>query len=209
MSKLTQVQKQQLKDLVINATVRRLTNLEMTDYIRSQMQITISQDYLKHVKSSIRKDTKQNFENLRKDINLYLDSIFFDRVGELRYMQKILHEVIEANTDDGDIQIKAVAQLQSITNQLENYFIALPKVAKVETMDVNTLFPSPPANNNNNNSNNYSPKNNNDGSWWCTRGCNVYHKDEFGHHCPEYAVGAEGEEKPGYFGGTPDPQRKF
>ena len=53
-------------------------------------------------------------------------------------MQKILHEVIEANTDDGDIQIKALAQLQSITNQLENYFIALPKVAKVETMDVNT-----------------------------------------------------------------------
>jgi hypothetical protein len=68
MSKLTVLQKQQLKDLVIDATVRRLTNLEMTNYIQDKMHITISQDYLKHVKSSIRKDTKQTFTNLRKDI---------------------------------------------------------------------------------------------------------------------------------------------
>jgi hypothetical protein len=87
------------------------------------MQITISQDYLKHVKSSIRKDTKQTFTNLRKDIDLYINSIFFDRVDELRYMQKILHEVIETNADNGEIQIKAVAQLQSITNELGTYFM--------------------------------------------------------------------------------------
>jgi hypothetical protein len=78
MSKLTVLQKQQLKDLVIDATVRRLTNLEMARYIQDKMQITISQDYLKHVKSSIRKDTKQTFTNLRKDIDLYINSIFFD-----------------------------------------------------------------------------------------------------------------------------------
>ena len=101
MSKLNTSQKQQLKDLVIDATVRRLTNLEMTNYIQDKMQITISQDYLKHVKSFIKKDAKQTFTNLRKDTDFYINSIFFDRVDELRYMQKILHEVIEANADMG------------------------------------------------------------------------------------------------------------
>jgi hypothetical protein len=117
-----------------------------------------------------------------------------------------LHQVIETNEDDGDIHIKAVVQLQSITNQLESYYMALPKVSQVESADINTLFP---LNTNNNNSstvvvNNNNNNNNDDGSWWCTRGCNVYHKNEFGHHCPEFITGAEGEEKPGYFGGTPD-----
>lgn len=205
LSKLTTSQKQQLKDLVIDATVRRMTSLEMANYIQDKMQITISQDYLNHVKSSIRKDTKQTFTNLRKDIDLYINSIFFDRVDELRYMQKILHEVIETNTDNGEIQIKAVAQLQNITNQLCGYYMQLPSVAKVGVMDVNTLFPSSSfTSNNSNNSNN----NNNNASWWCSS-CNLRHKDQFGHHCPQMKVGLECENQPGYFGGKPDPERQF
>jgi hypothetical protein len=150
LSKLTTSQKQQLKDLVIEATVRRLTNLEMVSYIQNKMHVTISEDYLRHVKYSIKKDTKQTFTNLRKDIDLYINSLFFDRIDELRYMQRVLHEVIETNADDGEIQIKAVAQLQTITNQLNQYFIQLPDVAKVgTTIDVNTLFPSPDSANNN------------------------------------------------------------
>ena len=35
------------------------------------------------------------------------------------------------NPDDGEIQIKAVAQLQSITDQLNQYYIQLPTVARV------------------------------------------------------------------------------
>jgi hypothetical protein len=65
-SKLTQVQKQQLKDLVLDATVRRLTNLEMTEYVQNKMGITISQDYLAHVKTSIKKDRKQLLKNFAK-----------------------------------------------------------------------------------------------------------------------------------------------
>jgi hypothetical protein len=151
MSKLTIPQKQQLKDLVIDAMVKRLTPLEMQNEVQDKMQITISQDYLRHVKLSIKKDRKQTFEELRKDRYLFINSIFFDRVEELRYMQKVLHQVIETNEDDGDIQIKAVVQLQSITNQLESYYMALPKVSQVESADINTLFP--PNNTNNTSSN--------------------------------------------------------
>lgn len=53
MSKLTQIQKQQLKDLVIDATVRRLMALEMQNEIQEKMQVTITIDYLRHIKSDI------------------------------------------------------------------------------------------------------------------------------------------------------------
>jgi hypothetical protein len=45
-------------------------------------------------------------------------------------MQKILHEVIDTNADNGEIQIKAVAQLQSITNELGNLFYGVTKDIK-------------------------------------------------------------------------------
>ncbi len=53
MSKLTQIQKQQLKDLFIDATVRRLMALEMQNEIQEKMQVTITIDYLRHIKSDI------------------------------------------------------------------------------------------------------------------------------------------------------------
>jgi hypothetical protein len=121
------------------------------------MGVDIGVDYIWHLRGDIKRDRKQTFEELRKDRYLFLNSIFFDRVEELRYMQKVLHQVIETNEDDGDIQIKAVVQLQSITNQLERYYMALPKVSQVESMDINTLFPSPsPSNNINDNNDNNS-----------------------------------------------------
>jgi Zn finger protein HypA/HybF involved in hydrogenase expression len=199
MSKLTISQKQQLKDLVIDAMVKRLTNSEMTEYVQNKMQITISEDYLRHVKFAIKKDRKQTFEELRKDRDLYINSIFFDRVEELRYMQKVLHQVIETNEDNGDIQIKAVIQLQSITAQLESYYVALPKVSQVESADVNTLFPM-----NNNTTNNNSSSSvvvvKNNPVRWCER-CNREHpldKEGF-RKCPEFKVGMDYEDEPGYY----------
>jgi len=97
------------------------------------------------------------------------------------------------------------------TGILENYYIALPKVAKVGVMDVNTLFPSSSSSNGleNNNTNAGIGVGDNDGkSWWCNT-CKLQHRDEFGHHCPLYKVGLPEENDPGYFGGTSDDQRRF
>jgi hypothetical protein len=212
MSKLTQVQKQQLKDLVIDATIRRLTALEMQNEIQEKMQVTITQDYIRHVKSDIKKDRKQTFEELRKDRYLFINSIFFDRVEELRYMQKVLHQVIETNEDDGDIQIKAVVQLQSITNQLESYYMALPKVSQVESADINTLFPP---NNTNNTSNtttsSSSPTVLVDSTRWCgTCNCNHPLDKDAKRKCPQWKVGMPYEDEPGYYEREDfDPERKF
>jgi hypothetical protein len=124
-------------------------------------------------------------------------------------MQKILHEVIENNADNGEIQIKAVAQLQSITNELETYFMTLPKISRVGAMDVDTLFPSSVVNNNNTTNNN--SYNNDFIRRWCER-CNKTHAlDKNGHQkCPEMKVGLPEERIEGYYDKDEiDPQKKF
>ncbi len=187
----------------------------MQNEVQNKMQITITQDYLRHVKLSIKNDRKQTFEELRKDRYLYINSIFFDRVEELRYMQKVLHQVIETNEDDGDIQIKAVVQLQSITNQLESYYVALPKVYKWNLRISIHCFLNPNTNTNNNSSSLNSSAvvvvNNNNPNRWCER-CNREHpldKEGF-KKCPEFKVGMDYEDEPGYYEREDyDLERKF
>jgi hypothetical protein len=222
LSKLTQAQKEQLKICIINANVKRLSTVETQQYIKEKIGVDIGVDYIWHLRGDIKRDVKKTFEELRKDRNLYLNSIFFDRVDELRYMQKVLHEVIVTNTDDGDIQIKAVNQLQSITNQPESYYMALPKIAQVENADVNTLFPLNPNNNNNSSSSSSSSSNTssssstagvvvNNPTRWCDR-CNCNHpldKEGF-KKCPEFKVGMPYEDEAGYYEREDyDLERKF
>jgi hypothetical protein len=140
MSKLTQIQRQQLKDLVIDAAVRRLTNLEMTDYIQSQMQITISQDYLKHVKSSIRKEAFQQLQVYRADQMSYLTEIFLEPASELKLMKKTLHQIIENEEEDTEARIKAIAQLQNVNSQMIGYYQYLPQVMKAVGGEVMVIF---------------------------------------------------------------------
>jgi hypothetical protein len=119
--------------------------------------------------------------------------------------------VIDTNTDDGDVQIKAVNQLQSITNQLAQYYVALPNVAKYEVADINTLFPP---NNNNNSSNTTSSSAAvvvNNPTRWCERCNRNYPLDKEGFRkCPEFKVGMDYEDEPGYYEREDyDLERKF
>jgi hypothetical protein len=122
------------------------------------------------------------------------------------------NEVIEetTNPDDGEIKIKAVAQLQSITNQLEQYYVQLPSVAKAGTMDTNTLFPSssisaaavpiPSATSTSSSSSSSLSEEDNYKKRFC-KNCNKMHAlDKDGDKkCPQWRVGLPSEEEPGYY----------
>jgi hypothetical protein len=135
MSKLSQTQKEQLKRCVIDCTVRRLTLSEMHQYIIEKMQVDISTDYLRHIKSSLRKDAIKQLTIYQKDKFAYLDQLFFKRVAELESSQDILRNIIANNADKPEAQIKAVAQLNEITRSLSDMFDALPLIIKSAVVD--------------------------------------------------------------------------
>lgn len=174
MSKLTQVQKEQLKRCIMDCTIRRLSTIETQKYISDRMQVEISTDYIRHAKMDIKKDSEKQMNAYRKEKFAFLDEIFFTRVEELKLLQKTLHEIIETE-EDNEIRIKAANELTGITTLLSNYYEQLPGMSQ---LGVEAFSSSSLENNNSsltagyhNNNNSAATISNNNYSRWCER-CN-------------------------------------
>jgi hypothetical protein len=83
MSKFTKAQKNELKSLVANAMIRRLDVFEIQNYIQDNLHVTISPDYIYHVKMRLKRDSAKELSLLAKDRDYYLKNMFFDRVHKL------------------------------------------------------------------------------------------------------------------------------
>jgi len=79
MSKWTNEQKQEIKQLTIETIVKRLTAVESQQYISQKLKIQISLDYLNHLKASLKADMKKELLSLQKDKYLFVESTFVDR----------------------------------------------------------------------------------------------------------------------------------
>jgi transposase len=97
LSKLTKHQRQELKSLVANATVRRLTSKETSAFVLEQLGVSITNDYVRRIRMDLKHDYAKELQSLQKDRDLYIKCMFWDRVHELEYQQRVLHEVIDNN----------------------------------------------------------------------------------------------------------------
>jgi hypothetical protein len=79
MSKWTNEQKQEIKQLTIETIVKRLTAVESQQYISQKLKIQISLDYLNHLKASLKTDMKKELLSIQKDKYLFVESTFVDR----------------------------------------------------------------------------------------------------------------------------------
>jgi hypothetical protein len=125
MSKLTKHQRQELKALVVNAIIRRLTSKETSAFIYEQLGISITEDYVRRLRMDLKHDGANELQSLQKDRDYYLKSMFWDRLSELEYQQKVLHSVIDKNEHNPGVQIKAVHELHSITVDINRAYQGL------------------------------------------------------------------------------------
>ena len=131
MSKFTKQQRQELKSLVANAMIRRLDVFETQKYIQDMLHVTISHDYVYHVKMQLKRDSARELSLLQKDRDYYLKNTFFDRVAELEAQQQVLWDIVNNNKDKPDIQIKAIHELHALTMNLTDEFKNLPEMLQV------------------------------------------------------------------------------
>ena len=87
----------------------------MQQYVTEKMQVDISIDYLRHVKSSLRKDSQKQLSIYQKDRFAYIEEVFFKRITEYENNQDILRNIIANNADKPEVQIRAVAELNDIS----------------------------------------------------------------------------------------------
>jgi hypothetical protein len=148
MSKLTQIERDELKHHVLDSIVRRLTTKETQQYIKEKMNgLDISFSYLLHVRASLKKDSMNQLQAYQKDRISFLDEIFVQPVNELKLMKKTLHYIIQNEEEDTEARIKAINQLQSVNTQMIEYYRQLPQAMGI----VATAIAAAAAENTNNN----------------------------------------------------------
>lgn len=84
MSKLTKQQRQELKALVANATVRRLTAKETSAFIFEKLGVPITNDYVRRLRMDIKHDYTKELQLLQKDREYYLEQLFSADENALR-----------------------------------------------------------------------------------------------------------------------------
>jgi len=130
LSKFTNAEKEHLKQIVSDCIIQRLTTEESLLYIKDKLGLVISEDYFNHMRASLKKCAEKNLKYLQKDRFVYIQNIFFDRIQELEYMQKMLWEIVNDNQDKPNLQLRCISELRELQVLLTELYQNLPLVTK-------------------------------------------------------------------------------
>jgi aspartate/glutamate racemase len=91
------------------------------------MGVQITETYVRQLKMQIKNDCGEELALLQKDRVYYIQQLFFQRVAELEFQQKVLHEVIDGNKESNpDVVVRAVNVLHNITSSIYQEYVNLP-----------------------------------------------------------------------------------
>ena len=125
MRKFTDIQKEHFKHLVLDCIVQRFTTQESLQYVKDRLGVEIGGDHFNHVRAQLKQDVKKILKHLQKDRFAYIRE-FFDRIEEIRFIQKRLWRMIEDNPDKPILQKSCLSELHQSTITLCNLYDALP-----------------------------------------------------------------------------------
>ena len=109
--------------------------------MKDRLGVEIGGDHFNHVRAQLKQDVKKNLKHLQKDRFAYLRELF-DRMEEIRYMQKRLWKLIADNPDKPFLQKSCLSELHQSTITLCNLYDALPAVISVRPDFVNGGYDS-------------------------------------------------------------------
>ena len=89
-----------------------------------------------HVRAELKQDVKKNLTHLQKDRFAYIRE-FFDRIEEIRFIQKRLWGMIQDNPDKPFLQKSCLYELHQSTITLCNLYDSLPAVISARPDFVN------------------------------------------------------------------------
>jgi hypothetical protein len=104
MRKFTDIQKEHFKHLVLDCIVQRLTTQESLQYVKDRPGVKIGGDHFNHERAQLRQDFAI-LKYLQKDRFAYIRK-FFDRIEEIRFIQKRSCKMIQDNPDKPFLQKK-------------------------------------------------------------------------------------------------------
>lgn len=129
--KLTKNQREYFKQLVLESQLKRLSPTEATEYIHQKLGEPISISHYEHVKSQMRKDIGKRLDFLMRDRYAYVAQ-YFERIDELRQIQKELHELVRSHPENPLLQKSCYSELHSLTLSINSLYELLPELAELQ-----------------------------------------------------------------------------
>ncbi len=129
MGKLTNSQKEHFKQLVLDCIIQRLTTEGSLLFIKDRLALEISEDYFNHVRASLKKNAEKNLRHIQKDRFAFIQG-FFDRMEEIKFMQKKIWEIVNNNKDKPNLQLSCLSQLHQLTITFSHLDELLPAVSQ-------------------------------------------------------------------------------
>ena len=136
MRKFTDIQKEHFRHLVLDCIVQRLTTQESLQYVKDKLDSEIGANHFNHVRAQLRQDVKKNLKHLQKDRFAYIRE-FFERIEEIRIIQRRLWKLIGDNPDKPILQKSCLSELHQSTITLCNLYDVLPAAISVRPDFVN------------------------------------------------------------------------
>jgi hypothetical protein len=135
--KFSNDQKEVFKRLVLDCILQRLTTEESLDYINTKLKgkygdVEIGSDFFRHIKMELKQDSRKELDHLRKNRFAYMNHLFFERVDEIKNMQRKLWQIITDNVaDKPDVAIRSIAELHKLSNSLCQVYEMLPVLGRL------------------------------------------------------------------------------
>ena len=126
---LTKPKRDQLRQLVLDCTLRRLTTAESLEYIYQKLRVRITDRYFYIVKKNIVDRSGEQLEYLQKNRNAFL-SQYFERIAELQKHQREIWEMYYEAKEKGNrnFQLLCLKELKDISVTLTELYNILPEM---------------------------------------------------------------------------------
>jgi hypothetical protein len=124
--KFTRSQREQLKQLVIEADCMRLSQKERHVYVQSRFGHDVAMDTINHIKLNIRRSIGPQLDILRKHNTAFIEQ-YFNRIHEVEKLQQEQWALFIKNGNNPMIQHLCLKELHSLTVTLSNMWDIIPK----------------------------------------------------------------------------------
>ena len=131
---LTEEQKENIKDTVVECIIKRYSREETLIYIKDKLGVEIMTHDYNRIRGELKRELGTNLRHLQRDNYAYRRE-YFKRIEEIRLIQKKLWKLIDENQDEPDLQKSCLSELNQSTVTLSNLYKSISKLDQNDTLD--------------------------------------------------------------------------
>ena len=130
MSKFLNGEREIIKSIVANLTIKRISDRDIIKVIFDQTNKTITDRYLRAIRQQIKRESYHWYKTMREGEYEYVHE-FRERVSEIMSLQKRHHQIIDSNEHNPQIQQTSLAELHRLSITMSNLYDVAPTIIGV------------------------------------------------------------------------------